>query len=239
MHDETRLTFIEALTRQLQAWPGNAADLTRPVVAEMVANARAEAMRGVSEATIRVESTPERLAQVTEVIKQIFPILDESPTYPNPDKGLIYRHLTIQVAATTEEREPNVAPRAAVGRLDPARLEHPQAKRIPTGGLIYEALTLLAKGLLDFPTDEQGRRRFSSAYPQRFQQGIAKLSAHLLTQGVVISDPLEYWRILSKPLVAWPGMPPDLQIDEGLIDHAGRTTPLVDRIADEGAAKLG
>jgi hypothetical protein len=99
--------------------------------------------------------------------------------------------------------------------------------------MMDEILTTLARGLLEFPVDDEGRRQFTAAYPEIFKQGITKLSAYLLLHGIVISEAVGYWRILSQPLRQWPNMPAPYQFDDALIDHDGSTTSLAELLAQD------
>jgi len=223
------MTLIEALTQQFQFWLGEAASIGPQDVATMMKAAQAEILKDVKSVKIIIEGEPDDVALVSTTLKQVLQVSEKRLANFEAGDGRIRRELEME--GKVEER-----PQARPGNLDPEAIAPqqtapPKPKPLSGDDRIYNALITLARGLLAFPTDDEGRRRFQSAYPPGFKEGVSKLSAYFLTKGVIISDPLEYWRLLSKPLKDWPHMPAGLQSPDPLIDQEGRTTSLTEHLA--------
>ena len=100
--------------------------------------------------------------------------------------------------------------------------------------IIYQALLLLARGILEFPVDADGSRVFSSfAYPATFEAGISKLTDYLFSHNIVVDSSIKYWQLLSTPLNQWPHMPASLQAPQPMIDQQGRATQLTEHLAQQ------
>jgi hypothetical protein len=221
--------LIELLTKQIQLWLGETISIRPTDVAKLLANAQAEALKEVKRVKISIEGEPQEVALVTAMLKTLFQAEEQKAAQPMLDDGRIRRELEIQGQAVEEmpARPGNLDPQVVAG----GQPERQEIRRPPADSLIHDALYTIARGLLEFPQDEEGRRRFGGAYPATFKAGIGKLNAYLLSQGVSISDPLDFWRILSQPLQDWPHMPPDLRSPDKLIDSQGRTTALTEHLA--------
>jgi hypothetical protein len=222
-------TFSEALRDQLQNWGGDLQSVTLEEVAAMVRAAQVETLRGAMRTRITLEGTPESVRRVAALLHDIVQVINESADQPDPGRGFVIRQLMLEgvKASPASATRPSLKPvsdstEAPAGRSGPAD---------SSAGLLRAMLISLAQGLLNFPTDAEGRRQFNTMYPEQFKAGLGQLSAYLLLNGLIVSDALEYWRLLSKPLRDWPGMPVEYHFNETLIDHDGRTTPLTDQIA--------
>ncbi len=222
-------TLLEAFTEELQLWLGETATITPFDVTNMLTTAQTKMVQTVRPVAINIEGDPQDVALVTVMLKQILPVSEKKADHSRLDDGRIRREL--KISGRVEEKTT-----ARPGNLNPQNLaERQSAPEKPSSAssddLIYEALKTLARGLLEFSIDDDGRRKFGGAYPATFKNGISQLNAYFLTKGVTISDSLEYWRLLSKPLKDWPAMPPHLQSPDPFIDYDGRTTILTEYLA--------
>ena len=221
-------SLIDALTEQLQLWLGETASISPHDLAQMLAAAQAETLQSRSPVTIRLEGEADDIAPIIAALKAIFPVTEQKANTAVLEDGRVRRELNMAGRPK---------PAAQPGNLDPQKLAASQKKqpvqpeRSPAERLLYEALQTIAQGLLAFPPAGDGRRQFSSAYPAAFKDGISKLNAYYLGQGVVFDDPMEYWRLLSKPLKEWPHMPAYLQSPDPFIDVEGRITILTEHLA--------
>lgn len=226
-------TLVEALTEQFQFWLGETALITPQDVANMLAVAQAKTTQEVAQVKISIEGNPKDVALTAVAIKQILKVSERKPDQSHLHTGLVWRELEIQDSSRkgADSLQPKL--RGREGREKMPALDKGLTRSF-SEQLIYDAVITLACGLLEFPTTDEGRgRKFSGPYPETFKEGMGKLSAYFMTKGVIIADALEYWRILSRPLKEWPSIPPELASEESLIDYAGRTTLLTERLAQK------
>lgn len=221
--------LIQLFAEQLQLWLGETVSIRPADVIKLLNAAQAEALKEVKRVKISVEGEPQEVALVTAMLKTLFQAEEQKAEQSMLHDGRIRRELEIQGQALEEmpARPGNLDPQVVADRQP----ERQEIRRPPADSLIHDALYTIARGLLEFPQDEEGRRRFGGAYPATFKAGIGKLNAYLLSKGVSTSDPLDFWRILSRPLKDWPHMPPDLQAPDKLVDDQGRTTALTEHLA--------
>ena len=219
-------TLVEALTEEFQFWLGDSASITQDDVEKMLAAAQQRSTNAASCVKIRIEGDPKDVTLAASTIKQVLRVTEARVQEPHLKNGAIRRELEVQ-------GQPNVSQN---GHLN-GRVKQPSPVPPPSSAaarLVRDAVMTLARGLLEFPKDDAARCKFSGPYPQSFKEGMGKLSAHFINQGVIIADAMDYWRILSRPLKDWPGMQADLAMDEALIDHEGRITPLTVSLAKGG-----
>jgi hypothetical protein len=221
--------FIETLTEQLQLWLGETTSIKPRDVVTMVTAAQETVLQTEQAITLRIEGHPEDVARLVQMLKEILPATEHKANTAILPDGRVRRELNLEGQQEAESA-------ARPGNLDPGRLTQTppkpaQPERSPSEKLLFEALQTIARGLHEFPADDQGRRRFGSAYPATFKAGISKLNGYFLSKGLVFDDPIEFWRLLSKPLKDWPHMPPYLQSPDPFIDNDGRLTVLCQHLA--------
>ena len=225
-------SLIQNLTDQFQLWLGTATPITLADVTTLLQKSRDETLQAVEPVTIRIEGEPKDVSVVIQMLKEILPVTEQKVNTAILPGGRIRREINL-IDQTTSN------PAARPGNLDPRKADTPLPRRStpsPLGQdkLIFEALPMIARGLLQFPMDADGRRIFSSViYPPLFVDGIAKLSTYYLTRGTSLNNALKYWHLLSRPLNEWPHMPEQLRAPQSLIDHEGRTTSLTDYLANQ------
>ena len=227
-------TLIEAFTEELQLWLGDTTAITPFDITNMLVAAQTKMIQTVKPVDIKIEGDPQDVARVTQTLKQMLQVNEKKAEHAQLTEGRIRRELTIAGLELAPEE-----PMARPGNLDPQHLAaHPskpspsqKTPSTPEDDALYGALKTLARGLLEFPTDGDGRRKFGGAYPALFKEGVSQLNAYFLTKGVIISDSYEYWRMMGKPLKEWPVIPAHLQSPDPLIDHEGRTTLLTEHLA--------
>lgn len=225
-------TLIEALTEQLQLWLGESMTITEDDVARMLSAASEVSLTNINYSVIRVEGKPKEVSQVSMALKQLLPVSDKKTQRFMLPNGNISRKLIIQ-------RQAPIPSGAKPGNLSLTRTAPPKkpkqkTKSEITQDVLFDALTTIAQGLLEYPMNEDGRRQFNHVPPARFKEGISKLNAFFLSKGQNISDPLELWRLLSTPFKDWPHMPPGLQSPDPLISHDGGVTALTKHLAKQG-----
>ncbi|MEM7035111.1 MAG: hypothetical protein AAF629_36570 [Chloroflexota bacterium] len=229
-------TLIKALTEQLQLWLGETASISEQDVAVMLQAASEASLTEIQHAVIRVEGHPNDVSSISVALKQILPIGDQKTQRFMLPNGNISRKLVIQ-------QSPQMPDQGRPGNLS-SPLKSSLQKRSSkdktdaSQDMLFDALATIAQGLLEYPTNEEGRRQFNNVPPPRFKQGISKLNAFFLSKGENISDPLEFWRLFSTPFKDWPHMPPGLQSPDPLIAHDGCVTALTKHLAKQAKDDL-
>ena len=226
-------SLVDALTEQIQLWLGDSATINSHDVATMLIEANEKAFADVHNVKICIEGEPKGVSVASKILKEFLHLTEGRLDNHDIGNGNIRRELILPEKTPIPE-EP--APRP--GNLNPQVIAPPETKaqkprQATPNDLIYNALTIISQGLLDFPTNDEGQCKFNSAYPASFKAGLGQLTAYFLSQGTIISDSLEYWRLFSKPLKEWPHMPQNLQSPDPLIDFEGRPTILTHYLAKQ------
>ena len=219
-------TFSEALLEEIRKYHANDQPITLAAMNAMIEMARSEAMLGAKRVRVTLEGTQQSVKLVGALLHDVFHIINEEPDQPDPERGFVKRQLMFEgVKSTTQQVEVSTVETSKTQAV-PGMLSPPTSTE-----LLQQALRTVAKGLLEFSVDDQGRRQFASVYPDTFKVGLGHLSAYFLVSGLTLSSAIEYWRVLSKPVQDWPGVPDQYAFEEALIDNEGRTTPLTARLA--------